>query len=387
MRNIVTIALHDLRLTLTDRWAVIWILLLPIVFATFFGLVMGAGSSPADATASLAVVDLDGSLVSGALIEDLEGEGVSVTALTPEERSTNLDIVRTLVIPEGFGEHVLAGEQQTLRLEKEPDTSAEAALVAQARVTAAIARTIGRLVVASADVEDAAAIPADLFAAVDVSPDLVTVETRLAGRATEIPGGFAQSIPGMAVMFVMLIALTYGAGAISAERISGNLRRLATAPVSRAEIIAGKIGGRFVVSFFQITILIIIGLIAHRTLGIFIGDHPFQMWLVLLLFAAVVAPLGVALGGWIHDPDRAASVGVILTMVMAALGGCWWPLEVVSKPLKAVALLFPSGWAMRTLHGVVSFGQTLGEMRTNLLVLVAFGVVFGILASRSLRVD
>jgi ABC-type multidrug transport system permease subunit len=387
MRNIVVIALHDLRLTFTDRGAVAWMLLLPVVFATFFGLVMGAGSSPADAIASLAVVDLDGSVVSAALIEDLAGEGVSVTELTPEQRSTNPDIVRTMVIPEGFGELVLAGEPQTLRLEKEPDTSAEAALVAQARIVAAIARTIGRLVVASADVEDGAAIPADLFAAVDVPPDLVTVETRIAGRATQIPGGFAQSIPGMTVMFVMLIALTYGAASISAERISGNLRRLATAPVSHGEIVAGKIGGRFVISFFQITILVFVGLVAHWTIGIFIGDHPFQMWLVLLLFAAVVAPLGVALGGWIKDPDRAASIGVILTMTMAAFGGCWWPLEVVSKPLKMVALVFPTGWAMRTLHGVISFGQTLGEMRTNLLALVAFGVVFGIVASRSLRVD
>jgi len=387
MRSILAIALHDLRLTFNDRGAVVWMFLLPIVFATFFGLVMGAGSSPADSTASLAVVDLDDSVVSATLIEDLAGEGVSITQLTPEERSTNEEIVRALVIPKGFGEHVLAGKQQTLRLEKEPDTSAEAALVAQARVVAAIARTIGRLVVASADVADGAAIPEDVFTAVDVSPDLVTVETHVAGRATEIPGGFAQSIPGNAVMFVMLIALTYGAASISAERISGNLRRLATAPVSRAEIVAGKIGGRFVVSFFQITILVFVGLVAHWTFGIFIGDHPFQMWLVLLLFAAVVAPLGVAIGGWIHDPDRAASTGVILTMVMAAFGGCWWPLEVVSKPLKMVALAFPTGWAMRTLHGVISFGQTLGEMGTNLMVLAGFAVLFGFLASRSLRVD
>jgi len=387
MRSTLVIALHDLRLTFTDRGAVVWMFLLPVVFATFFGLVMGAGSSPADATASLTVVDLDDSVVSRSLIEDLAGEGVSITELTPEDRSTNPDIVRTLVIPEGFGEQVLAGEQQTLRLEKEPDTSAEAALVAQTRIVAAIARTVGRLVIASADVEDGAAIPADLFAAVDLSPDLVTVETRVAGRATQIPGGFAQSIPGNAVMFVMLIALTYGAASISAERISGNLRRLATAPVSRAEIVAGKIGGRFVVSLFQITILMMVGLIAHWTLGVFIGDHPFQTWLVLLLFAAVVAPLGVALGGWIKDPDRAASTGVVLTMVMAAFGGCWWPLEVVSKPLKMLALAFPTGWAMRTLHGVISFGQTLGEMRTNLMVLAGFAVAFGFLASRSLRVD
>jgi len=387
MRSVLTIALHDLRLTFTDRGAVVWMFLLPVVFATFFGLVMGAGSTPGDATVDLTVVDLDSSVVSRSLIEDLAGEGVDVTTLTPEERSTNPSIFRTLVIPEGFGEQVLAGKQQTLRLEKEPDTSTEAALVAQARIVAAITRTIGRLVVASADVTNGAAIPVGLFAAVDVPTDLVTVETHFAGRATEIPGGFAQSIPGMAVMFVMLIALTYGAASISAERISGNLRRLATAPVSRAEIVAGKIGGRFVVSFFQITILVIVGLIAHWTFGIFIGDHPFQMWLVLLLFAAVVAPLGVAIGGWIHDPDRAASTGVILTMVMAALGGCWWPLEVVSKPLKTLALVFPSGWAMRTLHGVISFGQTLGEMRTNLLVLAGFAIVFAFLASRTLRVD
>ncbi len=141
MRSILAIALHDLRLTFTDRGAVVWMFLLPVVFATFFGLVMGAGSTPADTTASLTVVDLDDSVVSRSLIEDLAGEGVSVTELTPEERSTNPEIVRTLVIPEGFGEQVLAGEQQTLRLEKEPDTSAEAALVAQARIVAGVVRS------------------------------------------------------------------------------------------------------------------------------------------------------------------------------------------------------------------------------------------------------
>ena len=44
------------------------------------------------------------------------------------------------------------------------------------------------------------------------------------------------------------------------------------------------------------------------------------MWVVLLFFGLTVAPLGVALGGWITDPDRAASTGVIITMVMPELG-------------------------------------------------------------------
>jgi ABC-type multidrug transport system permease subunit len=137
----------------------------------------------------------------------------------------------------------------------------------------------------------------------------------------------------------------------------------------------------------QITILMIVGVAASRLFGIFIGDHPLQMWFVLVLFAAAVAPLGVALGGWISDPDRAASIGVILTMVMAAFGGCWWPLEIVSKPLQTAALAFPTGWAMKTLHGLISFGQGLEAMRTNLIALAGFATVFSVIASRSLRID
>jgi len=387
MRIIAALALNDLRLTFTDRGAVLWMFVLPVVFAAFFGMVMGGGSGSADARAELAVVDLDGSLVAQTLVASLESEGVSVSVLTPDERSTKEDLVRTLVIPAGFGRGVLAGTRQTLRLEKEPGTSAEAALVVQARIIRASARVLGRLLAAEREVGDDTAISVQDFAAVEVPPDLVSVDTRVAGRATVVPDGFAQSIPGMTVMFVMLVALTYGGASVSAERASGKLRRLVTAPVLIREIIAGKIAGRLVIAALQITVLVTVGVVAGRAFGLFIGDHPFQMWLVLLLFALAVAPLGVAFGGWFADPDRAASVGVIATMVMAALGGCWWPLEVVSPTLQRVALALPTGWAMRALHGIISFGKDLGGSVPSLLALAAFAAAFSLLAARSLRVD
>jgi ABC-type multidrug transport system permease subunit len=386
--NVLTIALHDLRLTVTDRGAALWMLLLPIVFATFFGIVTGGDASSAHPVASLTVVDRDRSPVSRLVIEELEGEGVQITELSFEERgSTDNAPARTLVIPPGFGEGVLAGNQQTLRLEQEPDASQEASLVAQARILAATVRVVGRLIEASASVDPDAPIPVESFTAVAIPEDVVLVETKAAGRATVVPDGFAQSIPGMAVMFVMLVALTYGAASVSGERAGGNLRRLATAPVSRAEIIAGKIVGRFIIAAVQITLFVTVGVIANRAFGIFIGDHPVQIWLALLCFAAAVAPLGVAVGGWVSDPDRAASIGVILTMVMAALGGCWWPLEVVSGTLQKAALIFPTGWAMRTLHGLISFGQNLAELRGNMIALGGFAVVFGMLAVKSLRIE
>jgi ABC-type Na+ efflux pump permease subunit len=388
MRKAAAIALHDLRRTLADRGAVMWMFLLPIVFATFFGLVTGGGSSnPADAQASLTVVDNDGGVVARGLINDLTGQGVAITELSSEERKASEDLVRTLVVPAGFSDGVLAGEQQTLRLEKEPGSSEEAGLVVQARILTAITRLIGRTVEAAQGVASTDPVSSQAFTDVVGQVDLVTVESRFAGNATTQPDGFAQSIPGMAVMFVLLVALTYGAATISAERANGQLRRLVTAPVTRAEIVAGKIGGRWIVAAAQITAFVMVGVIANRFFGVEIGDRPLQMWLVLLLFGLVVAPLGIAVGGWFKDPDRAANVGVMATMAMAAFGGCWWPIEVVSKPLKMVSLGIPTGWAMRALHGLISFGRDLADLGPELLALAAFGAVFSLLAARSIRVD
>jgi ABC-2 type transport system permease protein len=387
MRAIAAIARHDLRIVMTDRSAVMWLFLLPVAFATFFGLVMGGGSAPGGAQATLTVVDEDRGPLARLLLEELESERLSLTHVEPVDKETTPNKVRTLVLPAGLSAAVLAGEQATLRLEMDPDTSQEAALVVQARIVSAIATVLGRLVEAGEGLDPGVPIPADTLTTGAPDADLVLVESRFAGEAHVTPGGFSQSIPGNTVMFVMLVALTYGAASISGERSGGQLHRLATTPVSKGEIVAGKIAGLLVIASLQITVLMAVGVIASRTVGISIGDHPFSTWIVLLVYAIAVAPLGVTFGAWFTDPDRAASIGVITTMVMAAFGGCWWPLEIVSKPLQTLSLVFPTGWAMKALHGTISFGQGLDGVLLPLTVLLGFALVFSLIAAKSLRID
>jgi ABC-2 type transport system permease protein len=359
---------------------------MPILFITFFGLVMGGGErgEPVDAKARLTVVDHDRGYLSRALIDDLDSDRVAVVELSPEEALSDTEKVRTLVIPEKFTASVAAGEQVTLRLEKEPDTSAEAALVAQARIVASISRLIGRLAVAS---PDGSPVSEEGWESVGGGRDLITVESRFAGASRTAPTGFAQSIPGNTVLFVMLVALTYGAASISGERVGGHLRRLATSPASRAQIVLGKIAGRLVVAVVQISVLMAVALAANLIIGIQIGNHPGAAYVVLVGYAVCVAPLGVAVGAWFRNPDRAANIGVLLTMVMGALGGCMWPIEFVSPTLQKVALVFPTGWAMRALHQVISFGRGLPSVVPELGVLFAFAVVFTAVAARSLRIE
>lgn len=377
MSALLTIAAHDLKMALRDRAGIMWMFIFPVVFASFFGMIMGQqGSEPKDAKVSISVLDLDDSALSHTLIDQLRDDRLELTALDPgQERPEGT--IRTLVIPSGFETSVKAHEQVSLRLEKEPDTSENAALVAQARIVRAIERVIGGLIRAETP---GAAADAD-------APDLVDVKVRWAGQRQAPPSGFAQSVPGNLTMFVLLVSLTYGAASVSAERSSGVLRRLVTAPVAPREIVAGKILGRFAVAALQGTVLLAVFVVAGRWFDLGLGSRFLDLWLVVLIYSACVAPLGVAFGCWFRDPDRAASIGVIVTMAMAAFGGCWWPLEVVSKPLKTFAMIFPTTWTMRALHGLISFGHGWPEIALPAAVVAGFGVAFAALAVRSLRID
>ena len=51
-----------------------------------------------------------------------------------------------------------------------------------------------------------------------------------------------------------------------------------------------------------------------------------------------------------------AGVGVLTTMVLAALGGCWWPIEITPEWMQSLALALPTGWTMDALHKLVNFG-------------------------------
>jgi len=382
LRLILRIALNDLRRVVSDRSAVIWMAVMPVAFAGFFGLVT-YGGGPVDVKLGLAVVDEDRGPLARVLVEALESERLVVVELDAAGRGSADGPVRTLVIPEGFSDRVAAGEQTALRLETKPGASEEASLAVSARILGAVSRVIGRLIAAGGQ---EGTVTAEELASLPPQVDLVTVDVRWGGRSRTPPGGFAHSIPGMAVMFVMLVALTYGAASLAGERQGGQLRRLATAPVSKGVVIAGKIAGRVVVAWTQIAILATCALVAHHAFGIPLGDRPDAVLALLLVFGLAVAPLGVLLGAAVRDPDRAASLGVVATMVMAGLGGCWWPLEVVSPTLQKLALVFPSGWAMTALHRLIAFGDPPAAILGHAAVLLAFGAVFAAGAARWLRV-
>ena len=388
MKRSVLMALNDLRLTVRDRSSFVWMLIMPIAFMWFFGQ-MGGGGSTEPPRFSLAVVDEDGGWLARAFDGELQGERVEFQELSPAEAASGEPGTRTLIIPGGFTEKVVAGEQQVLRIELNPDASKEYSLAAQVHVTRSIVRTIARIMEMNLNGDLGEGVnqedpdgPIQVFRLMGERPPLVQLEVSTAGSGRPVPTGFAQSVPGTLTMMVLMMTLIYGGVFLTMEKREGMLRRQGALPMTRGQLFAGKLLGRLLVAGAQIVVLVMAG---RFLFGITLGESLPALAMLLLCYAIAVASLSTLLGVLARTPEQASSFGWILSMVLAAMGGCWWPSEVMPRWLWSAAHVFPTAWAMDAFHALISFGRGIDGVLIPCLALLGFGLLFGALGARLLR--
>ncbi|HSG27282.1 MAG TPA: ABC transporter permease, partial [Candidatus Krumholzibacterium sp.] len=211
----------------------------------------------------------------------------------------------------------------------------------------------------------------------------VTVVPRMAGRAQSTPGGFQGSVPGNLVMFV-LMTMAFSGIAITYERKTGVLMRIGASPAGRWDIVSGKLLGRMMLSTLQILLLLVAG---KYLFGISLGDNVPALALLMLSFAFCAGGFSLLFGALFRDPDQMSGFAVIATLVMSALGGCWWPLEIVPGWARALAFFFPTGWTISGIHKLISFGYGFSSVAGHIAALMLFGLVFLAIASWRLRWD
>jgi len=385
MKKIWRIARNDLRLTVRDRAAFFWMLLLPLLMMWLLGSV-NTGDDGDEWKIALTVSNRDGGWLGRAFVDELRGDRVDLREEMPDEATAAEARVRSLIIPEGFTENVLAGEQQVLRLEQAPGSDAGFGIGAQMHVVRAITRSIGRLV-ELADEPTGSEIerdPAERFRALAHRPRLVGLDVSTAGRGTAVPSGFQQSVPGTLTMIVLMMTLIYGAVFLTIEKRSGMLRRQAGLPVSKAQIFCGKLLGRMLVAGLQLVVLSLAGTLLF---GVSWGEAPLGLALLFVSFAFAVAGLSTLLGAVLANAAQASSVGWILSMILAALGGCWWPSEVMPGWLRTASHALPTSWAMDGFHALISFGRGTDAVLLPAAVLLGFGALFSIAGAKLLRFD
>ncbi len=81
------------------------------------------------------------------------------------------------------------------------------------------------------------------------------------------------------------------------------------------------------------------------------------------------------LGNEGSSPRVVIGAGVIASNVLAALGGCWWPAEIMPLWAQKLSMALPTGWVMDALHRLMSFGGAPADVLPHLAALGALTVL------------
>ena len=84
-------------------------------------------------------------------------------------------------------------------------------------------------------------------------------------------------------------------------------------------------------------------------------------------------------------PGQAVGIGGLSANVLAALGGCWWPIEVTPSWMQSLAKMLPTGWTMDAMHKLISFQAGAASAIPQTLALFAAACVVGWIAARRFR--
>lgn len=188
---------------------------------------------------------------------------------------------------------------------------------------------------------------------------------------------FDRSMPGFAILFA-LFGLNTAAGSILQEKDDGTFRRLIIAPVPRYALLGGKLIAQFVLTLLQLALLFLTGVLLFK---LDIGN-----WLAvaLLLISTGVATtgLGMLLVSVLKTRRQLPVMVTLVTLITSTIGGSWWPLWSEPQWMQQLAKIGITAWALEGLNGVMIFGQSLAEVKWNIVGLLGYGLICFLLALR-----
>jgi ABC-2 type transport system permease protein len=172
----------------------------------------------------------------------------------------------------------------------------------------------------------------------------------------------------MYVMFSVFPAATV----LIQERKNWTLQRLAVMPISRTQILSGKLLARFAVGMLQFMIMFGFGAV----LGVRYGSDPVALLLIMAAFTLCITALTLALTTVLRTVSQATGVTLFLTLTLAPLGGAWWSLEIVPAWMRTVGHISPVAWAMDGFRSLMFESGSLATVALPIAVLLGMTAVF-----------
>ena len=400
-----TIAVADLRLSLSSPGVIVSRVLVPLALIVIIGFANGAFDPEGGAvpTYDVVVLDRDGSRSSELFVSRLKqaDEQLDVELLDADgaaafqSRVAEREAYAGVEVASGFAEALAEGAATSVILHVR-DQGDDGVQRLSSTVSRVGSETVGIL---SAE-RWARAVAEEVPAVDDGYPSRVRelAAARWGENPTEIAsttvepvqperalrswgGGFQQSVPGMGSMYA-LFAILAGVSTLIWERRHGTLQRIITTPARPREVIGGKVLSRMLVGLMQFAVAFAAGAVIGRIAGIAFGASPLGIALVAVAFSFVGSALTLLLATLVQTSRQAGGATTFIALTLAPLGGAWWSLDLEFIPdfMRLLARVSPFYWAMEGFKSVIMYSGGVVDVLGYVGVLVGIGVVLFVIA-------
>ncbi len=190
-------------------------------------------------------------------------------------------------------------------------------------------------------------------------------------------------IPGVVAMVLSLVGAQLTSLTLSREWERGTMEVLVSTPVTRMELMTGKMIPYFFIGLVDAALCLAI--------AVFWFETPFRgavstLFFTTSLFLVVVLGFGYYISASIQSQIGASQIALVATMLPTMLlSGFAFPIDQMPTPIQAVTYLVPARYYLAILKAVFLKGSGLADLIAPIVMLALYAIGVGLLAARSFR--
>ncbi|WP_286071510.1 ABC transporter permease [Stenotrophomonas sp. 57] len=359
LRRLWAIMLKELRQLRRDRITLAMIVGIPVMQLLLFGYAINLNLRHLDA----GIADQANSAASRALVQDMVATGVITPrseAYTPDQLMQALrrgEISVGIVVPADFERRCFDGREAVQVLVDGSDTVVQSAAIQLAQV------------------------PLDTRPTSNTRP---LREGSIAGGQVSVTSFYnpqrrsaVNIVPGLIGVILTMTLVMFTAVAVVRERERGNMELLIATPVSRSELMVGKVLPYAAIGLLQTTLVLVLGTWLFQ---VPIRGSLLDIYLAAVLLVLANLALGLLISTRARSQFQAMQMTLFLFLPSILLSGFMFPFAGMPRPVQWLAEVLPLTHFLRLVRGIMLRGASLWELWPDALALLAFIVVMMTLA-------
>ncbi len=191
-----------------------------------------------------------------------------------------------------------------------------------------------------------------------------------------------QIVPALVGVILTMTMVVFTSGAVVRERERGNLELLITTPITRSQLLAGKLLPYVVIGLIQTSLILVLG---HLLFKVPIVGSLWDLYLGALLFIAASLALGLFISTLAQTQFQAFQMAFVTMLPSILLSGFMFPFDGMPPLAQAIAQVLPLTHFNDIIRAVVLRGASLWDMGPELAKLALFLVIMLALAAARFR--